>query len=277
MSDNPQSSSTDPNWTKRSEQWVKAAPVGASTSDSLNQRLIEFAGIVEGHHVLDLASGTGEPSISIAIKVGPSGAVTATDATPNMLETAEKRAAGLGLEQISFQVTPMEELPFEDAAFDAVTCRFGLMHAIDPVAAINEALRVLKPGGRAAFVVHGPADQNNLWAVVHLAAPEFFGRAKSANYERHFKFSGEGEAGKLFADAGYSAIEEDFVVTEQRHPAGSQFWQGALERGFADDMAGLDDAGIEALNLHLTAAFARYLEGGEYILTASQRITRGTA
>ncbi len=60
-------------WEQRSVQWVDGAPETVSKNDGPNQALIEAAGIGPGDSVLDLASGTGEPAISIALHVGEAG------------------------------------------------------------------------------------------------------------------------------------------------------------------------------------------------------------
>ena len=73
------------NWAARAAYWAKTAPESVSITDDLNQLLIELTEIRPGDHVLDLASGTGEPAISIALRVGGAGSVTALDAYPEML------------------------------------------------------------------------------------------------------------------------------------------------------------------------------------------------
>ena len=267
---------TTANWNDRSTQWVKAAPEGTSKNDAPNQTLIAFAGIRQGDHVLDMASGTGEPAISIALLVGPEGSVTATDATAAMLEAAEKRAANLGLKNISFLHCPMEEIDFEENRFDAATCRFGMMHARDPLAGLRRTHHALKPGGRAAFMVHGAAELNNLWSTVHTVLAEYFGHDNAASFARHYKYSLEGEPSAVFTEAGFTDVEETLTVTEMRYPAGEAFWRGPLTRGFSEDVAALDAAGSAELERILTDAFAVFLDGEGYVLQSSNRTTRGT-
>jgi ubiquinone/menaquinone biosynthesis C-methylase UbiE len=270
------------NWHDRARHWAKAAPAGASASNAaeINRNLIACAQIMAGDHVLDLASGTGEPSITMAQLVGEDGSVTATDATQAMLDVAEARAAKLWLTNMRFQVTPMEEIPFTDNRFDAVTCRFGLMHATDAVAGLRQARRVVKDGGRAAFAVHGSEAPDNLWWLVQNAAKEFFGDESDIRTSRHNRFSGEGETGALFERAGFTDIEEKTFVVQSRHPAGGdgggpEFWRPMVQRGFAHLFAELDAASLAELDKRLGVAFAPFQIGDEYVLSASQRITSG--
>ncbi len=85
--------------------------------------------------VLDLASGEGDPVLTLAALVGEHGTVTATDVNPGPLAAAAVHARQSGISNIQFHVADAQQLPFEDAAFDRVTCRFGVMFFPDPLAA----------------------------------------------------------------------------------------------------------------------------------------------
>ncbi|MEE2760460.1 MAG: class I SAM-dependent methyltransferase [Pseudomonadota bacterium] len=269
-------------WNTRAHQWVRRAPEGApnEAAREINNNLIECAGIRPGDHVLDMASGTGEPSLSVAEIVGEEGSVVATDATEAMLVIAERRATNMGLANFSIHVTPMEELPFEDNRFDAATCRFGLMHADDPVAGLGQTRRVLKSGGRAAFAVHGPRTQGSQWWLVYDVAKEYFQKGADARAARRQLYSGEGEAGTLFAEAGFKNIEEKMFANLARHPipadrGGPGVWRPMLERGFSHLLADLDESQLVAIDNCLEAAFAPFRDGNDYVLSAAQRITSG--
>jgi ubiquinone/menaquinone biosynthesis C-methylase UbiE len=123
------------------------------------EAVLEAARLRAGMRVLDLASGVGDPALSIAEAVGASGLVTATDLGPGMIGLAEELARARGLHNIEFRVVDVESLPFPDESFDAVTCRFGVMFFPDQIKAFRECRRVLKPGGRIAFVVWGSKQQ----------------------------------------------------------------------------------------------------------------------
>jgi SAM-dependent methyltransferase len=121
--------------------------------------ILAAAQVKPGMHVLDLASGVGDPALSLAGAVGPDGRVTATDLGPGMISLAEELAATKGLKNIDFKIAHAESLPFPNESFDVVTCRFGVMLFPDPLVALRECRRVLKRGGRVALVAWGGKEQ----------------------------------------------------------------------------------------------------------------------
>jgi ubiquinone/menaquinone biosynthesis C-methylase UbiE len=264
-------------WAQRAKHWADAAPKSKSTNDEPNQLLIELAAIEAGDHVLDLASGTGEPAISIALKVGEAGSVIASDANADMLSAARRRADALRLANISFEVCRMEELPFEDDRFDAVTCRFGLMHAEDAAKALAGARRVLKPGGRIAVMVHGPAEKNTIYPLVRSTLFAFLGEEDTSRAVRRFRFSGAGELTELLTSAGFADVEEREISNTVTKPRAEKFWHTMLERAFGPKVAPLDEIQRQSLDRAIEKAFERYLDGDEYRLQSTERVARGTA
>jgi arsenite methyltransferase len=124
----------------------------------VSDRVVEsFAGVANpfslgllqrGERVLDVGSGAGTDSLVAALQVGPEGAVTGIDMTPEMLEKARAGAAELGLENVTFVEGEAERLPFGDARFDVVISN-GVIDLIpDKDAVFSELYRVLVPGGR---------------------------------------------------------------------------------------------------------------------------------
>src|SRR5713101_8307052 len=139
--------------------WRKWHAQIAAFTRGATDAILEAAQLRPGMRVLDLASGVGDPALSIAAEVGPSGRVTASDMGPGMISLPEKLARKKGLPNIEFREANAESLPFEDGSYDVLTCRFGVMFFPDLARALRECCRVLKPGGRAAFVAWGKKEQ----------------------------------------------------------------------------------------------------------------------
>src|SRR5437764_10882732 len=112
-------------WRDSALYWEKHAPTIRVMFAPLTRALIEDACIREGQTVLDVAGGPGEPSLTIAKAVGPSGSVTCTDAVAEMVRAAEAEARRRGLTNVEFRRCTAESLPFGDDSFDAAVCRLG--------------------------------------------------------------------------------------------------------------------------------------------------------
>lgn len=125
----------------------------------LTELIVAKADIQLGLRVLDIASGTGEPAVSIATKLSGTGEVIATDISAEPLKIAEQRAQQRGLKNIRLQQADVHQLPFPDQFFDRVTCRLGLMFFADLQKALSEVRRVLSTGGQFTAVVWGPMEQ----------------------------------------------------------------------------------------------------------------------
>ena len=98
-----------------------------------------------GEHILDMAGGTGD----IAFRIAAKGAqVTVSDINPDMLAVGMERAKKREIDGLIWQVENAEKLSFADASFDAYTIAFGIRNVTDIPAALREAHRVLKRGGR---------------------------------------------------------------------------------------------------------------------------------
>ena len=107
-------------WSNRGAAWDRWADELAAMADRFNQPLLDAADVRPGQRVLDLASGAGEPALTIAGRVGGEGRVTATDLVPEMLAGARRRAALAGFDNIDFELADMEALPFDEGTFDAL-------------------------------------------------------------------------------------------------------------------------------------------------------------
>jgi len=105
-----------------------------------------------GERWLDVGTGTG----AVAVRAARSGAeVTASDLSPELIETAKRLAAEEGL-KIQFGVADAEQLPYEDASFDVVSSAVGAMFAPDHERTAGELARVTRPGGRLGLVTWDP-------------------------------------------------------------------------------------------------------------------------
>ncbi len=242
-------------WRGRGENWSNRAPEGRSPDDQLNQEIIEAADCRPGHHVLDIAGGGGEPTISVALHVGGEGRVTAADLAAEMQQGAKRRAANLGLTNIDFHECDMEKLPFANNNFDAVTCRMGIMFAPNRAAAAVEAFRVLKPGARVAYLVWGPEQDNDIHMKMHPTARACFGMPPGTGSQRHV-LGAVGTLTALLESAGFTDIEERENKQTRIVALDERFWGATFDRNFGPQYEALDDAGRKVVDDAVWAAYA---------------------
>lgn len=150
--------------------WDKAVDYyDAGWRDSLREaqeQLLEMAAAAPGEQVLDIACGTGLVTFPLADSVGASGRVVATDISQKMVDHVARDSSQRGYTQIEAFRADAESLnELEDAQFDLVTCALGLMYVPEPLEAMKQVTRLLKPGGRAVFAVWG-ARKNCGWADI---------------------------------------------------------------------------------------------------------------
>ena len=114
---------------------------------------IERAGVRPGHHVLDIAGGTGDLTLKFSRLVGPRGKVVLADINASMLRVGRDKLMDNGVGgNVEYVQANAECLPFPDNSFDCITIAFGLRNVTDKDAALRSMARVLKPGGRLAVI-----------------------------------------------------------------------------------------------------------------------------
>ncbi len=107
-----------------------------------------------GDAVLDCATGTGDLALAFKEKVGERGRVLGTDFCRAMIEQAPEKAAARGL-KVDFEVADAMDLPYENGRFDIASIAFGIRNVDEPVTALREMARVVRPGGRVTVLEFG--------------------------------------------------------------------------------------------------------------------------
>jgi len=245
-------------WERAAEHYSDA--FGALTTQVADP-LLDAAGATEGTRLLDVATGPG----FIAAAAAARGArVDGLDFSHAMIAEARRRHAG-----VTFREADAEALPFDAASFDAVVMNFGLLHLARPEAAIAEAFRVLRDGGRYAFTVWGAPDTAVGFGIV-LKAVEDFGRANVPLPEGppFFRFSESDESRRTLERAGFSEVDVRIVPLIWDLPSADGVYD-ALSRGGVRTAAVLRAQTPEAL-ANIRAAIRqsaqRYRQGDRFVL-----------
>ncbi len=264
-------------WAARAAAWDRTSHDGVNKADPYNARLMDAAGIQAGQTVVDLASGTGEPALGMAGRVGRRGIVFATDLVPEMLGGARLRAVQARVANVRYVIADMHDLPYRDAAFDALTCRFGFMFPDDSLAAARAARRVLKPGCRAAFLVWGPVEENVLFNVTRRATRQFLGLDPDEPPGKRHRFAAAGSVPEVLSAAGFADVSETDLIDDNETPADTPFWRARLERSYSKEMAALTPDARQRLEASVAEAFEPYRDGALYRLRTFARLCVGTA
>jgi ubiquinone/menaquinone biosynthesis C-methylase UbiE len=151
-------------WEAAASGWVRNQAQVRAFSAPVTQWLLDALALQPGQRVLELAAGVGETGLLAAELVQPFGEVIISDQAEAMLAAARERASELGARGVEFKVLNAEWIDLPVASVDAVVCRWGYMLMADPLAALTEARRVLRPGGRLSLAVWDSAERNP-WAL----------------------------------------------------------------------------------------------------------------
>jgi ubiquinone/menaquinone biosynthesis C-methylase UbiE len=155
-------------WNAISEGWKKWDTMTMDFLKPMGDEIIRVLNPENNDLVLDVASGTGEPGLTIATML-TTGSVIITDLADHMVDIARENAMNKGIKNVQTVTCDACELPFADNTFDAISCRFGFMFFPDMLLAAKEMLRVLKPGGRIATSVWNTSDKN-FWVTAIMGA-----------------------------------------------------------------------------------------------------------
>ncbi len=251
---NPQVTAAYRKWDRDESEWGRAA----------RDFIIARAELAPGMNVLDVGSAHGEPGIAIAETVGPSGHVTLVDLAPDLLEIAAERALGAGLTNVTTRMADAHDLPFSDETFDRITSRLAAMYFADYPQAFLEALRVLKPGGMAVYLVWGAFEQPMFRDVIgvlfkYVSPPEDEPDAPSP-----FRFSEPGRLAQALEAAGFVNVQEEFATLPTNFPHPPEHWWEWLVDAAAPVqtwLASLSEADREQATAEVYDVLRRYYDG----------------
>lgn len=217
-------------------------------SRKLAPALVQFAGVRDGDSVLDVGCGTGALAAAAAA-IGPSVQVSGVDPSAAYVTAAARRH---GTDRVRFRVGDARELPFPAASFDRTLSLLILNFVPEPGAAVDQMIRVTRPGGTVAAAVWdyagGMEMLRTFWDEAIALRPEMDSRD-----ERHMRFSTAGELAALWRARGLRDVVETSLVIEMPFASFDDYWQPFLAgQGPAGVfIAALPDAAREQLRERL--------------------------
>ena len=248
-------------WEEAAAGWVSSQEAIRDFGAPVSHWMIDAVAPQPGQRVLELAAGLGETGLLAAELVAPVGGAVISDQAEAMLVGARARAAELGLHNVEFQVINAEWIDLPVASVDVVLCRWGYMLMADPAAAVRDARRVLRSGGRIALAVWDNIEHNP-WAALPgielrergLLAPPApgtpgpfaLGRAEGI-YE-------------LLEQAGFAEVNVESIELHRRHASFDEFWETTLDlsRAFHDAVLERPQGEIEQIKAAVQVRIAAF-------------------
>ncbi len=266
-------------WNQFASGWEKWDARTMGLLQPMGEAMLRSIDLKPDATVLDIASGTGEPGISIA-KLLTRGRVTGTDLSEGMLQVASKKAKAMGLENFDTLVADACQLPLDDDSFDLVTCRMGLMFVPDVDAATREMTRVLKEGGSMTTTVW-TVPQNNLWVSLlmsiikkHLDIPP-----PAPGDPGLFRFGDPSSLIKSMEDAGFTIVTNEIVNSEFDAESKEDYWTMMTEVAapVVSALSAASDDTVLQIRQELFSVFDEKFGSGELRIPAEARLITATA
>lgn len=216
-------------WDKSSVGWKKWDHVFMEFLKPMGEEMIRMLCVKDSDTVLDIATGTGEPALTIASGL-KTGKVIGADLSKKMIAVAVENAQNRGIKNFEAICCDVSELPFENNSFEAVTCRFGFNLFPDMNLALSEMIRVLKPGGRIVTSVWGIPEKNpwvstsmqTMIEMLQLKPPAEGGPGI-------FRCSRPSLMSALFTKAGLKNIQEKEVQSKLQFQNSTTYWSFITE------------------------------------------------
>ncbi|HEY0421445.1 MAG TPA: methyltransferase domain-containing protein [Acetobacteraceae bacterium] len=240
--------------------------------------MLRNANLREDSRLLDVAAGTGEPGLTAA-SLAPRGHVTVTDLAERMLAVAAENAARRGLNNFETRVCDAGALPFGDASFDTVLCRFGFMFFPDVTAATREFTRVAKPGARICAAVWS-APEKNPWATTimgtiarHVEMP-----APPPGSPGLFRCAPDGLMREMFVKAGLRDVTEEEVSADMIHDTPEGYWEfmNDIAAPVVAGMAKADEAKRERIRAEVLDLARGHMRNGAVQMASTATVVVGT-
>ncbi|NOX09137.1 MAG: class I SAM-dependent methyltransferase [Gammaproteobacteria bacterium] len=215
------------NWAAAAEGWRRRDELLKKGAAPVTERMLDRVAITSGSRLLDIASGTGEPALSAAQRVGETGLVVGTDLVEEMLAVARDKAALAKLENIEFHCLDAETLDFSGREFDAVTIRWGLMFMPEPEKCLLSACKALKSGGRISLACWAAPDKNPFVGVLMQTLAHYMDIPKPPpGTPGIFAFADPQRIQNMLETAGFqNVVLEELVIDVLEVADGRAYWE----------------------------------------------------
>jgi ubiquinone/menaquinone biosynthesis C-methylase UbiE len=232
-------------------------------------RMLEIAKLSSGEKIIDIACGSGLVSFKAAKQAGENGFVLGNDISDSMINICRQSATERKISNIAFERMDAEDLKVNDNEYDVVLCALGLMYVPDPLKALKEMYRVLKPGGRAVTLVWGQRDHCG-WAEIFEIVDR---RVSSEVCPMFFNLGNKDMLKRNFDAASFKEVSSERMNVELEYDSDEDAYGAAFAGGpvalaynkFSEDVKKEVQAEyIDSIKLYKN--INRYLVPGEFVI-----------
>ena len=208
--------------------------IGPPIFSHFGQRLVDVAEIPLGAKVLDVASGRGAVLFAVAGKIGSTGRVVGIDFTAAMVSETGKDIESRKIANAEIHQMDAEQMEFDDAAFDHVTCGFAIWMFAEPARVLQEFYRVLRPGGKLALSTWAADNPSQTWCHEVLRPFVPAPASKQLATKDDLKFDSPLQLETALRQSGFAdiqiAVEEKEFVYRSEEQYWSSLWSSGLRR-----------------------------------------------
>lgn len=217
-------------WDSQANSWYEERTSLLAASRPIHEWLVEHLESRDGQRVLEIAAGPGDTGFLAATRLGGVHLVS-TDLAPSMVDAARKRGAELGIQNVDYRVLDAQSMDLDDASFDGVICRWGLMLMPDPAAALRECRRVLRPNGPLVFAVFTGPDENPFASIPAriLTDAGYLPRLTSGWQPGILALADRGRLQALLDDVGFASTHIEAVEMTWTFATTDDYWSFLVE------------------------------------------------
>lgn len=250
-----------PTWESRREQIEQVCT-------PIREAMVRAIEPADGDTVLELAAGTGDTGFDAAEQVGAGGRLISSDFATGMLDAARRRGAERRAENVTYEAIDAEQIGLDDDTVDGVLCRFGYMLMEDPVKALTETRRVLRPQRKVALAVWGPPERNPYFMIPaismiqrgHIPPPE------PPPAPGIFAMADPERTKALLREAGFSEVSVEEVALAFPLPSVEEYLEFVADTAGPLGLAlrGLSDGDRAAIASDVEDSLSRFTAGDGY-------------
>jgi SAM-dependent methyltransferase len=243
-------------------------------------RMAAAADVGAGERVLDVGCGIGDPTLQVAVLVGPHGRVVGVDLVASALEAARERARALALGHVEFVDADVTTMVLAPATFDVVLGRWSVIYLDDVVGTLARLREALAPGGRIAVSAWAPADANP-WLAIPAAVLPAVGESLPLDPTRPgiLHLSGDGALARALVEAGYQSVGQERVQLSYFAHDVHEFWESFTDAAgpLGALAARLDDERLREVERRLGDALRPHRAGEVLRIPAQAQLAWGRA